>query len=133
MGVGLCRAVAVSGKARGAGAGPGYMLGRVVALAQQPRPDPEAPMVHRVSVAVWSGRPLLVGVRVGEGEYRDAFLISPDASLGESESLLVRAGAMRAGDHCTLRDGVRDCALRVDEVLEQGPGYERVRVTRSAH
>lgn len=125
--------VAVSGKARGAGAGPGYMLGRVVALAQQPGSGPEAPTAHRVSVAVWSGRPLLVGVRVGEGEYRDAFLISPDASLGESESLLVRAGAMRPGDRCTLREGARDCALRVDEVLEQGPGYERVRITRSEH
>jgi hypothetical protein len=90
-------------------------------------------MVHRVSVAVWSGRPLLVGVRVGDGEYQDAFLIAPDASLGEPESLLVRAGAMRAGDSGSLRDGVRDCALRVDEVLELGPGYERVRITRSVH
>ena len=124
---------AASIKTSGADAGTGYMLGRVVALAQQPRPDQEVPMLHRVSVSVWSGRPLLVGVRVGDSEYQDAFLIAPDASLGEPESLLVRAGAMRAGDHGTLRDGVRDCGLHVDEVLEQGPGYERVRITRSAH
>ncbi|MCL4746481.1 MAG: hypothetical protein KJZ83_13860 [Burkholderiaceae bacterium] len=112
---------------------PGFMLGRVVALEQRQRTDPEAPMRHRVSVAVWSGRPLLVGVRVSDGSYQDAFLIAPDASLGEPESLLVRARCVRAGERATLRDGMRDCGLRVDEVLELGPGYERVRITRSAH
>ncbi len=112
---------------------PGFMLGRVVALEQQQRCDPDAPMRHRISVAVWSGRPLLVGVRVSDGSYQDAFLIAPDASLGEPESLLVRARGVRAGERGTLRDGMRDCGLRVDEVLEHGPGYERVRITRSAH
>ncbi len=107
------------------------MFGRVVSLQQQLSSDSRQAPVQRVGVAMWPASPALVGVRLGEDPFfNDAFLLAPDPSSGEPLSLLMRTGTFRGADSAMLREAMRDVRIRVDHLIESGPDYDRVRISR---
>ena len=110
---------------------PKRIFGRVVSLSQSFPSDARRPARLRVSIAVWSGLPTLVGVRSGEDPFfHDAYLLSPDAATGEATSLLLPTGRFHGTDVATLRESERDCRIRFEVLLDHGPEYDRVRITR---
>ncbi len=107
------------------------MFGRVVSLCQQLASDSRQSPVQRVGVAMWPASPTLVGVRLGEDPFfNDAYLLAPDPSSGEPLSLLMKAGTFRGADSAMLREAMRDVRIRVDHLIESGPDYDRVRISR---
>ena len=107
------------------------MFGRVVSLAQQISVDSRQGPVQRVGVSIWSASPVLVGVRIGEDPFfNDAYLLAPDPNSGESMSLLMKTGTFHGADSAMLREAMRDVRIRVDHLIERGPDYDRVRISR---
>ncbi len=110
---------------------PKRIYGRVVSLSQSFPSDARRPARLRVSVAVWSGLPALVGVRSGEDPFfHDAYLLTPDPATGESTCLVLPGGRFHGPDVASLREAERDCRIRFEELMDRGPDYDRVRITR---
>ncbi len=110
---------------------PKRIYGRVVSLSQSFPSDARRPVRLRVSVAVWSGLPALVGVRSGQDPFfHDAYLLTPDSATGEPTCLVLPSGHFRGPDVATLRESDRDCRIRFEELLDRGPDYDRVRISR---
>jgi len=110
---------------------PKRIFGRIASLSQQLSSDARRPSFQRVSVAVWSGVPTLVGVRVGDDPFfHDAFLLSPDPGAGEATTLILPEGHFHSSTVASLRDADRDSRIRLEELLDRGPGYDRVRISR---
>jgi hypothetical protein len=108
------------------------MLGRVASLQQALGEKPHDPPSARVGVRVWSGNPELVGVRCGQDPFfHDAWLLSPDPATGEPTSLVMAAGSFGAPGAATLRESAKDTRIRLEELLDRGPDYDRVRISRS--
>jgi hypothetical protein len=110
---------------------PKRIFGRVVSLSQSFPSDARRPARLRVSITVWSGLPALVGVRSGEDPFfHDAYLLSPDPATGEPTCLVLPFGRFHGPDVASLREADRDCRIRFEELLDRGPDYDRVRITR---
>ena len=113
------------------GAAPKRIFGRVVSLSQRFPSDARQPARLRVSIAVWSGLPTLVGVRAGEDPFfHDAYLLTPDATTGEATCLVLPSGHFHGPSSATLRESDRDHRVRFEELLDRGPDYDRVRIVR---
>jgi len=121
---------APSAQAR-AGKLPKRIFGRVTSLSQQVAGDGRQRARQWVSVAMWNGVPTLVGVRVGDDPFfHDAFLLSPEPGVSEALTLIMPEGHFHAATVASLRDADRDRRIRLDELLDRGPGYDRVRITQ---
>jgi hypothetical protein len=127
----LDRDPGLPGRRPQSGPSPKRIFGRVVSLSQRFPSDARQPARLRVSVAVWSGLPTLVGVRAGEDPFfHDAYLLTPDAGTGEATSLVLPSGHFHGPSAATLRESDRDHRIRFEELLDRGPDYDRVRITR---
>jgi len=110
---------------------PKRIFGRIASLSQQLSSDARRPSFQRVSVAVWSGVPTLVGVRVGDDPFfHDAFLLTPDPGAGEPTTLILPEGHFHSSTVASLRDADRDSRIRLEDLVDRGPGYDRVRISR---
>lgn len=110
---------------------PKRMFGRVVSMSQRVARDPRAAPIQRVGVTVWSSRPSLVGLRVGDDPFfHDAFLLPADPAGGEPTCVIAPAGSFRSPDHVTMREAIRDLRVHFDALADRGPGYDRVLISR---
>lgn len=109
----------------------GRMFGRVVSLAQHLPADPRERTRRRIGLSVWSGAPQLVGLRIGEFHaFQDAFMLSPDPATGEPESLVMAPGSFTSPGPAMLRQAMSDRRIRLEELLDRGSQFERVRFVR---
>lgn len=124
------RAETAGGNARTARAeaARGRMFGRVVSLGQRLPQDLRQPTRKRIGLNVWSGSPVVVGVRVGEfAPWQDAFMLCPDPATGEPASLVMPAGAFSSPAPATLREAMRERRVRLEELLDRTRQFDRVR------
>jgi hypothetical protein len=106
----------------------GRMFGRVVSLAQRLPDDLRQATRKRIGLNVWSGAPTLVGVRVGEfTQFQDAFMLCPDPATGEPESLVMAPGSFAGPAAAMLRESMRDRRIRLEELLDRGSQFDRIR------
>ena len=104
------------------------MLGRVVSLGQRLPDDLRHATHKRIGVSVWSGSPVLVGVRIGDFvPFHDAYMLCPDPATGEPASLVIPSGAFSLPAFATLRESMRDRRIRLEELLDRGRQFDRVR------
>lgn len=112
----------------GAEAARGRMFGRVVSLAQRLPKEAGQPTRRRIGLTVWSGVPALAGLRIGEfAQFVDAFVLCPDAATGEPASLVLAPGSFAGPALATLRESMRDRRIRLEELLDRGRQFDRVR------
>ncbi|MCC7058932.1 MAG: hypothetical protein IT508_01725 [Burkholderiaceae bacterium] len=105
----------------------GLSLGAVQAIEQVPESDYLRLRGHRVTVRTWRGKPMPVGVKLGDAMFfEDAWLLPGDASVGEPPSLVLNSRHAHAGARGLLREPERDATIRLVALLERGPGYERL-------
>jgi len=110
---------------------PKRIFGRVVSVGQRLSGDARQPASLRVSVALWLGLPMLVGVRAGDDPFfHDAFLLVPEPVGDGPTSLVLAEGSFHAPAVASLREAERDYRIRLEELLDRGPGYDRVRISR---
>lgn len=113
-----------------ADAATGRMFGRVVSLGQRLPEDLRQPTRKRIGLNVWSGSPVVVGVRIGEfAPWNDAYMLCPDAATGEPSSLVMPAGAFASPAMATLRASMRERRIRLEELLDRTRQFDRVRFT----
>jgi hypothetical protein len=106
------------------------MFGRVVSLAQRLPKDLRQPTRRRIGLNVWSGAPMLVGVRIGEfTQFLDAFMLCPDPATGEPDCLVMAPGSFAGPATATLRESMRDRRIRLEELLDRGSQFDRIRFT----
>ena len=124
------RAETAGGNARTAraDAARGRMFGRVVSLGQRLPQDLRQPTRKRIGLNVWSGSPVVVGLRIGEfAPWQDAFMLFPDPATGEPASLVMPAGAFSSPAPATLREAMRERRIRLEELLDRTRQFDRVR------
>jgi hypothetical protein len=124
------RAETAGGNARTARAeaARGRMFGRVVSLGQRLPQDLRQPTRKRIGLNVWSGSPVVVGVRIGEfAPWQDALMLCPDPATGEPASLVMPAGAFLSAASATLREAMRERRIRLEELLDRTRQFDRVR------
>lgn len=115
-------------RSRGA---PKRIFGRVVSVSQRLSGDARQPASQRVGVVLWSGLPMLVGARAGDDPFfHDAFLLIPDQASDEPTTLVLAEGTFHAPAVASIREAERDYRVRLEELLDRGPGYDRVRISR---
>jgi hypothetical protein len=114
-----------------AGKLPKRIFGRVTSLSQLLPGDTRQRARQWVSVAMWTGVPTLVGVRVGDDPFfHDAFLLSPEPGMSDATTLILPEGHFHPATVASLRDADRDRRIRLEALLDRGPGYDRVRITQ---
>ncbi|TXL65525.1 hypothetical protein [Zeimonas arvi] len=103
-------------------------LGSVHSVEQLAAPGYERIRGHRVAVALWPGRALAVGLRLGAARFfDDAWLIRAEPGDAPARDTLVTApGLAAAGGRAVLREQGHDRPIRFTAVLETGAGFERV-------
>ena len=110
---------------------PKRMFGRIASLVQRPGDDSRDTPRVRIGVTVWAGSPTLVGVRLGQDPFfDDAWLLSPDPSTGEPTCLVLPVGSFSHPAPASLRESSKDVRVRLEEVLDRGGDFERVRISR---
>lgn len=108
------------------------LFGRVVSLNQRLQDGARSAVIQRVGVAMWSGSPTLVGVRIADvPAFEDGFLLSPDPATGDPHCVILPAGRFVEAGPATLREGARESKIRLEELLDRGAGFDRIRFTRN--
>lgn len=115
------------------GAPPRRMFGRVVSLAQQLSDAPRRMPVQRATVALWAGEPSIAGLRVGDSgaAFEDVLVLTPEAATWAPDSLVLAAGHFVEPCNAVLRELGKDTRIRLEELLERGAGFDRVRFSRA--
>lgn len=103
-------------------------LGPVQSVEQLVAPGYERIRGHRIAVALWPGRALAVGLRLGAARFfDDAWLLgAPPGDTAARDTLVTAPGLAAAGGRAVLRSEGRDQPIRFTAVLESGPGFERI-------
>ncbi|MCL4773317.1 MAG: hypothetical protein KJZ98_05150 [Burkholderiaceae bacterium] len=88
---------------------------------------------QRLGLRCWPGRPVPVGVKIGEALFFvDAWLLPGDAAAGRLPSLVLPPKRAHAGACAVLREPDGDRAVRFASLIERGPGYERLSLATDA-
>ncbi|OJX03297.1 MAG: hypothetical protein BGO72_00740 [Burkholderiales bacterium 70-64] len=123
-GLGMLVAVAPAGEGTPLA---GLSLGVVEAIEQVPETDYLRLRAHRITVRPWRGKPMPVGVKIGDAMFfEDAWLLPGDAPSGEPPSLVLAPSRAHAGARGLLREPDRDASVRFVALAARGPGYERL-------
>jgi hypothetical protein len=100
-------------------------IGRVKALEQLAPSRGESLRKQIIQAQLWPATAALVGLRLpDESFYHDCFALQADALFGPS--LVVGVGYLRSHSSATLRTSADDIRIQLDEVIERGPGWQRI-------
>lgn len=109
-------------------AAPRRMFGRVISLQQQYSGSPREVPSQRVCIAFWPGSPSVAAVKLADsGTFEDTYLLVPDPGTWDRHSLVLPAGRFVQPCTAVLREQGKETKIQLEELIERGAGYDRVR------